>query len=85
MSCFQGLMRTVMANACLQHRCILPCDKVSANFSPFKSLIGTIGVFNYISSDDKNLREINEEKLTILLECPVALMDTSNGCCNLQQ
>lgn len=85
MSCFQGLMRTVMANGCLQHRCISPCDNVSTNFSPFKSIIGTVGVFNYISSDDKNLREINEEKLTTMLEYPVAPVDASNGCCNRQQ
>lgn len=68
MSCFQGLMRTVMANGCLQHRCILPCDNVNTDFSPFKSLIGTINVFNYISSDNKNLRGIDGEKLMILLE-----------------
>lgn len=57
-----------MANGCLQHCCVLPCDNVNTNFSSFKSLIGTIRVFNYISSDNKNLREINEEKFVILLE-----------------
>jgi len=61
-------MRTVVTNGCLQHHCVLSCDNVNTNFSSFKSLIGTIRVFNYISSDNKNLREINGEKLVILLK-----------------